>query len=110
MKTLYHYDDVMPEMVISGPELAVNGFTSGTSVCIQLRDNALWITPVHDEAFFIELLNSPDADIYADEIREDGSLYLAGDWFISLGMNRDSQPASFISKHVIFLSLSTFNA
>ncbi len=86
MKINYTHDSLMPELTLSGPALANNGFLAQTPVRILLRDNTLWVTPIQNEVLWESLLDNSDADVAADRVQDDGSLYLAGRWLSSLGV------------------------
>lgn len=85
MKITYEHTEFQPELTLSGPEMVRNGFAPDTPIRVMLQDNALWVTPVN-EAMWHELLNSPDADVAADVVGENGSITLAGGWLTSLGI------------------------
>ncbi|WP_233959473.1 SymE family type I addiction module toxin [Pectobacterium versatile] len=92
IKTAFHHSD-LPELTLTGDELAQAGFTSNTLFRIQLYRNGLMLTRLN-EGTDIALLAELDGNEAegADWVSDNGELTLAGDWLTLSGLL--SQPLS----------------
>ncbi|ERK14433.1 SymE family type I addiction module toxin [Serratia sp. JSRIV001] len=79
---------VIPELIIDGEEITKAGFVAGTVFKIEPYQDGLVITLISDEGEIERLLFEVDAHphIGADWIRDNGELYLAGDWLTQCGL------------------------
>ncbi|MBP0995700.1 SymE family type I addiction module toxin [Serratia fonticola] len=80
----------IPELIIDGKYIIKAGFTAGAVFKIEPYRDRLVITLVSDEGEIERLLLEVDAhdNIGVDWIRDNGELYLAGDWLTQCGLTR----------------------
>ncbi|WP_431222829.1 SymE family type I addiction module toxin [Serratia sp. L9] len=78
----------IPELIIDGKDIIKAGFTPGAVFKIEQYRDGLIITLASDDAEIERLLLEADADphIGADWIRDNGELYLAGEWLTQSGL------------------------
>jgi len=78
----------IPELFIDGEDIIKAGFTPRTVFKIEPYRDGLVITLVSDEGEIERLLFEVDAapNIGVDWIRDNGELYLAGDWLMQCGL------------------------
>lgn len=83
----------IPELTVSGVELAELGFGLGEPLQITLRPDGLWITVVTDDAIWEALCEASQhrADLGADWVRQNGELVIGGDWLIDAGITDAEQ-------------------
>ncbi|AWH87802.1 hypothetical protein [Limnobaculum parvum] len=104
MKIAFSADQTLPEVIISGPEaLAQHGFTPETPIKLLLKQGALWVIPVDDESSWLTLCHCSDAELGLDVIRDNGELYLAGDWLTEIGITQASDIDMLCDTGVIVL-------
>ncbi|QTF09875.1 type I toxin-antitoxin system SymE family toxin [Brenneria izadpanahii] len=78
----------LPELTLTGEELAQAGFTAGTLFRIRLYRDGLMLTRLGkdtDIAALLAELDDCDSES-ADWVRDNGKLYLAGDWLSRRGL------------------------
>ncbi|GKW22333.1 hypothetical protein PEC302107_40620 [Pectobacterium araliae] len=82
------YPGELPELTLTGDELAQAGFSAGTLFRIRLRHNGLVLTRLDEDTDIAALLAELDGrdSEGADWIRDNGELYLAGDWLTRSGL------------------------
>ncbi|MFP1740365.1 SymE family type I addiction module toxin [Lonsdalea quercina] len=80
--------EFIPELIIDSQDIIKAGFTPGAVFKIEPYRDGLIITFVSDEAEIERLLLEVDAapNIGVDWIRDNGELYLAGDWLTQCGL------------------------
>ncbi|MCL1030533.1 SymE family type I addiction module toxin [Serratia silvae] len=78
----------IPELIIDGEDITKAGFVAGAVFKIEPYRDGLVITLVSDEREIKRLLLEVDAHphIGMDWIRDNGELYLAGDWLTQCGL------------------------
>ncbi|MDT0176105.1 hypothetical protein Q9R34_08625 [Enterobacter sp. BRE11] len=83
----------IPELTITGSQLAVMGFTTDTLIRLTLRDNTLSVTTVADEAEWEELCEASQQwqDSGADWVRDNGEVIIGGDWLTGFGITEAEQ-------------------
>ena len=83
----------VPELTITGGELAAFGFTTDTPIRLTLRDNTLSVTTVTDEAEWTALCESSLQwqNSGADWVRENGEVIIGGDWLTGFGITETGQ-------------------
>ncbi|WP_254902661.1 SymE family type I addiction module toxin [Lonsdalea britannica] len=82
----------MPELTLTGRELAQAGFTAETSFCIRLHRKGLVLTRLNEDTNIAALpaeLDGHDSE-GADGIRDNSELTLAGDWLTRCGLPNQS--------------------
>ncbi|WP_431222839.1 SymE family type I addiction module toxin [Serratia sp. L9] len=81
-------DGFIPELIIDSQDIIKAGFIPGAVFKIEPYQDGLIITLVSDEGEIERLLLEEDAHphIGADWIRDNGELYLAGDWLTQCGL------------------------
>ncbi|MEE3653105.1 MULTISPECIES: SymE family type I addiction module toxin [unclassified Brenneria] len=86
------YPGELPELTLTGDELAQAGFSAGTLFRISLYRNGLILTRLDEDTDIAALLAELDGHDSegADWIRDNGELYLAGDWLTRNGLLRQS--------------------
>ncbi|MFP1815579.1 hypothetical protein ACLEC2_07190 [Lonsdalea quercina] len=77
-----------PALTLTGDELAQAGFTAGTLFRIRLYRNGMVLTRLDEDTDIAALLAELDGHDSegADWIRDNGELYLAGDWLTRCGL------------------------
>ncbi|MBF1996702.1 hypothetical protein HW114_15245 [Serratia symbiotica] len=83
----------IPELTVSGVELAELGFGLGEPLQLTLRPDGLWITVVTDDATWNALCEASQQrpDLGADWIRQNGELVISGDWLTGSGITDAEQ-------------------
>ncbi|VEI20610.1 HSP20-like domain of uncharacterised function (DUF1813) [Serratia plymuthica] len=78
----------LPELTITGTELAELGFGLGEPLQFTLRPDGLWITIVTDAATWNALCEASQQrqDLGADWVRENGQLIIGGEWLTESGI------------------------
>ncbi|MFV8983578.1 SymE family type I addiction module toxin [Serratia fonticola] len=78
----------IPELIIDGKDITKAGFTPGVAFKIEPYQDGLVITLVSNEGEIERLLLEENAHphIGVDWIRDNGELYLAGDWLAECGL------------------------
>ena len=78
----------IPELIIDGEDITKAGFVAGAVFKIEPYQDGLVITLVSNEEEIERLLLEVDAqaNIGVDWIRDNGELYLAGDWLAQCGL------------------------
>ncbi|NTY90119.1 type I toxin-antitoxin system SymE family toxin [Serratia fonticola] len=78
----------IPELIIDGDNIIKAGFVAGVVFKIEPHQDGLVITLISDEEEIERLLLEVDAHshIGADWVRDNGELYLAGDWLAECGL------------------------
>ncbi|MFV9064859.1 type I toxin-antitoxin system SymE family toxin [Serratia fonticola] len=78
----------IPELTIDGEDIFKAGFVAGAVFKIEPYQDGLLITFVSNEGEIERLLLDVDAhtDIGVDWVRDNGELYLAGDWLTQCGL------------------------
>lgn len=78
----------IPELTIVGEDIIKAGFVAGTVFKIEPHQDGLVITLVSNEEEIERLLLDVDAHphIGVDWVRDNGGLYLAGDWLAQCGL------------------------
>lgn len=78
----------IPELIIDGEDITNAGFVAGVIFKIEPYQGGLLITLVSNEGEIERLLLAVDAQshIGVDWIRDNGELYLAGDWLKQCGL------------------------
>ncbi|WP_162287094.1 type I toxin-antitoxin system SymE family toxin [Pantoea stewartii] len=83
----------VPELTITGGQLAALGFTTDTPIRLVLRDNTLSVTVVTDEAEWKELCEASQQwqGLGADWVRENGEVIIGGSWLTGFGITDAEQ-------------------
>jgi len=83
----------IPELTITGIELAELGFGLGEPLQLTLRPDGLWVTTVTDDAIWNTLCEASQQrqDLGADWVRENGELMIAGEWLTASGITNAEQ-------------------
>jgi len=83
----------VPQLTITGGQLAALGFTTDTPIRLMLRDNALTVTTVTDEAEWKELCEASQQwqNPGADWVRDNGEVIIGGDWLTGFGITEAEQ-------------------
>ncbi|MDW5500146.1 hypothetical protein R6Y99_10135 [Pseudomonas lundensis] len=97
----------IPELTISGVELAELGFGIGEPLQLTLRPDGLWITVVTYDALWEALCEASQhrPDSGADWITQTGELVIAGNWLIASGITDAAQREVTAAPGVIRLNL-----
>lgn len=79
---------IIPELIIDSEDITKAGFVAGAAFKIEPYQDELIITPVSNEEEIERLLLDVDAPphIGVDWVRDNGGLYLAGDWLAQCGL------------------------
>lgn len=87
MKIIFTPEPI-PELTITGGQLAALGFTTDAPIRLMLRDNTLSVTTVTDEAGWKELCEASQQcqDLGADWVRENGEVIIGGSWQTGSGI------------------------
>lgn len=85
----------IPELTITGSQLAALGFTTDTPIRLVLRDNTLSVTTVTDEVEWKALCEASQQcqDLGADWVRENGEVIIGGDGLTGFGITEAEQLA-----------------
>ncbi|MNG82123.1 hypothetical protein D3C79_408170 [compost metagenome] len=83
----------IPELAISGVELAELSFGIGEPLQLTLWPDGLWITTVIDDAIWEALCEASQhrTDLGADWVRQNGELVIGGDWLTESGITDAAQ-------------------
>ncbi|GKW22390.1 hypothetical protein PEC302107_41190 [Pectobacterium araliae] len=78
----------LPELTLTGDELAQAGFTANTLFRIQLYRNGLMLTRLDEDTDIAALMAELDGNEAegADWVNDNGELTLAGDWLTQSGL------------------------
>lgn len=78
----------IPELTIDGEDIVKAGFVAGAVFKIEPYQDGMIIMLVSDDEEIERLLLEMDAhtDIGVDWVRDNGELYLAGDWLTQCGL------------------------
>lgn len=92
MKIIFTPEPI-PELTITGGQLAALGFTTDAPIRLMLRDNTLSVTTVTDEAGWKELCEASQQcqDLGADWVRENGEVITGGSWLTGFGITEAGQ-------------------
>ncbi|KHN55073.1 SymE family type I addiction module toxin [Pectobacterium fontis] len=87
IKTAFHHGE-LPELTLTGDELALAGFTAHTLFRIQLYRNGLMLTRLDEDTDIAALMAELDGNETegADWVSDNGELTLAGDWLTQSGL------------------------
>ncbi|POE17394.1 hypothetical protein BV923_22565 [Pectobacterium odoriferum] len=87
IKATFHHSD-LPELTLTGDELAQAGFTANTLFRIGLYRNGLMLTRLDEDTDIAALLAELDGNETegADWVSDNGELTLAGDWLTQSGL------------------------
>ena len=93
----------IPELIIDGEDIIKAGFVAGAVFKIEPCQDGLVITLVSDEVEIERLLLAVDAQshIGMDWIRDNGELYLAGDWLTQCGLTGQPLAISMMPGKVV---------
>ncbi|KIC84641.1 UNVERIFIED_ORG: hypothetical protein C7429_10694 [Pantoea allii] len=83
----------VPELNITGGQLAALGFTTDTPIRLMQLYNMLSVTIVTDEAAWKELCETSQQcqDLGADWVRENGEVIIGGSWLTGFGITEAGQ-------------------
>ncbi|MEX2940523.1 SymE family type I addiction module toxin [Serratia fonticola] len=76
----------IPELIIDGGDIIKAGFVAGAVFKIEPYQDGLVITLISDEVERLLLEVDADPNLGMDWIRDNGELYLAGDWLTQCGL------------------------
>ncbi|WP_233986000.1 MULTISPECIES: SymE family type I addiction module toxin [Pectobacterium] len=87
IRTAFQHGD-LPELTLTGDELAQAGFTANTLFRINLYRNGLILTRLDEDTDIAALMAELDGNEAegADWVGDDGTLTLAGDWLTQSGL------------------------
>ncbi|GKW22324.1 hypothetical protein PEC302107_40530 [Pectobacterium araliae] len=87
IKTAFHHGE-LPELTLTGDELAQAGFTANTLFRIQLYSNGLILTLLDEDTDIAALMAELDGNEAegADWMGDNGELTLTGDWLTLSGL------------------------
>lgn len=93
----------IPELIIDTEDINKAGFVAGAVFKIEPYQDGLLITFVSNEGEIERLLLDVDAhtDIGVDWIRDNGELYLAGDWLTQCGLTEQPLVISVMLSKVV---------
>lgn len=93
----------IPELIIDGEDIIKAGFVAGTVFKIEPYQDGLVITLVSNEGEIERLLLEENAHphIGVDWIRDNGELYLAGDWLTECGLTGQPLAISVMPGQVV---------
>lgn len=91
--TITFIQEPIPELTITGGQLAALGFTTDTPIRLMLRDNALSVTTMTDEKEWEELCEASQQrqGLGADWVREKGEVIIGGSWLTGFGITETEQ-------------------
>jgi len=81
----------IPELTITGSQLAALGFTTDTPIRLVLQDNTLSVTTVTDEVEWREICEASSLhlqDSWANWVRKNGEVIMGGDWLTGFGITK----------------------
>ncbi|EFE97795.1 SymE family type I addiction module toxin [Serratia odorifera] len=98
----------IPELIIDSRDINKAGFVAGAVFKIEPYQDGLIITLISDEAEIQRLLLEVDADpnIGVDWIRDNGELYLAGDWLTQCGLTGQPLAISVMPGKVAIIKIN----
>ncbi|AHK18500.1 hypothetical protein BF17_03445 [Yersinia similis] len=98
-----YHDNTIPELFISRENLKAVGFIPETLFKIKLYRNGLMVSPIPDETNITELMISLEesTDEGIDWVRDNGGLYLAGEWLVLSGLAGQLLDISVISGQIV---------
>ncbi|MDE9553019.1 hypothetical protein [Xenorhabdus bovienii] len=85
----------LPECVLSGEDMQQMGFTPKTLFHIQQYDNGLVLTLAEPDQVPLPQVAENDPYQGIDWVRDNGELYLAGDWLTETGLLDKSVQIAF---------------
>ncbi|MCA6927709.1 SymE family type I addiction module toxin [Pectobacterium versatile] len=87
IKTAFQHGE-LPELTLTGDELAQTGFTANTLFRIRLYRNGLMLTRLNEDTDIAALMAELDGSETegADWVEDNGELTLAGDWLTQSGL------------------------
>ncbi|GKW34799.1 hypothetical protein PEC730217_35850 [Pectobacterium carotovorum subsp. carotovorum] len=87
IRTAFQHGD-LPELTLTGDELAQAGFTANTLFRINLYRNGLMLTLLNEDTDIAALMAELDGNEAegADWVSDNGELTLAGDWLTLSGL------------------------
>ncbi|NXZ86500.1 type I addiction module toxin, SymE family [Serratia fonticola] len=93
----------IPELTIDGEDIIKAGFVAGVVFKIEPGQDGLIISLISDDAEIKRLLLEVNADpnIGVDWIRDNGELYLAGDWLTQCGLTGQALAISVMPGKVV---------
>lgn len=93
----------IPELIIDGEDITKAGFVASAVFKIEQCQDGLVITLVSDEVEIERLLLEVDAHphIGVDWIRDNGELYLAGDWLTQCSLTGQPLAISVMPRKVL---------
>lgn len=93
----------IPELIIDGRDIIKAGFVAGAVFKIEPYQDGLVIMLVSDDEEIERLLLEVDAhtDIGVDWVRDNGELYLAGDWLTQCGLTGQQLTISVMPGQVV---------
>lgn len=93
----------IPELIIDTEDINKAGFVAGAVFKIVPGQDGLIISLISDDAEIKRLLLEVDADpnIGVDWIRDNGELYLAGDWLTQCGLTGQALAISVMPGKVV---------
>ncbi|WP_447872843.1 SymE family type I addiction module toxin [Serratia fonticola] len=93
----------IPELIVDGEDIIKAGFVAGAVFKIEPYQDGLVITLISDEEEIERLLLEMDAQphIGVDWIRDNGELYLAGDWLTQSGLTGQPLAISVMPGQVV---------
>ncbi|CAI0972869.1 SymE family type I addiction module toxin [Serratia sp. JSRIV002] len=94
---------IIPELIIAGEDIIKAGFVAGAVFKIKPYQDGLVITLISDEREIERLLLEENAHphIGVDWIRDNGELYLAGDWLAECGLTGQPLAISVMPGQVV---------
>lgn len=94
---------IIPELIIDSEDITKAGFVAGAVFKIEPYRDRLVITLVSDKGEIERLLLEVDAHphIGADWIRDNGELYLAGDWLTQCGLTGQPLAISVMPSKIV---------
>ncbi|MDX7990308.1 SymE family type I addiction module toxin [Xenorhabdus littoralis] len=100
-----HTDIDIPELILNGSTLSNAGFAANELFHISQFSNGVIISLVEPNVDLVSLINEVEDNPYEgiDSIRENGELYIAGDWLtlsklIEQPINIEIEPGKIILK------------
>lgn len=93
----------IPELIIDSEDINKAGFVAGAVFKIEPSQDGLIITLISNEAEIEQLLLEVDAHphIGVDWVRDNGELYLAGDWLTQCGLTGQQLTINVIPGKVV---------
>ncbi|WP_237657326.1 SymE family type I addiction module toxin [Serratia fonticola] len=93
----------IPELIIDGKDITNAGFVAGVTFKIEPYQDGLIISLISNEGEIERLLLEVDAHphISVDWVRDNGELYLAGDWLTQCGLTEQPLVISVMLSKVV---------